>query len=111
MMGLPDSGAALLLVNYDSSNNAHPVRAEKIMSTPATESLAAIPAGAEIEIVQDLLTSARYRDRVGTFRPGGRFRCRQNGAASILLTAASGKTISVGLDEARFIKVRRTFSN
>ena len=81
------------------------------MSTPTTESLAGIPAGAEIEIVQDLLTSGHYRLRFSSLRPGRRFRCRQKGNASILLTAASGKTLSVGVDEARFIKVRRTFNN
>lgn len=81
------------------------------MSTPATESLACIPAGAEIEIVQDLLTSGRYRERFSSLRPGRRFHCRQNGATSILLTSSSGRTVSVGVNEARFVKVRRTFGN
>lgn len=69
-----------------------------------SEGLAGIRAGDEVEIVRFGLSDPFTAQR---FAPGRRWRCRYAGNTIMLLSSQTGQTISVSLDTARFVEVRR----
>jgi hypothetical protein len=71
------------------------------------ESLAGVPAGVELEVVQTLFPGSPALAGERALREGSRWRCRLNGQSVVLLHNRAGRLVSLRRDEARYIRVRR----
>ncbi|HSJ25326.1 MAG TPA: hypothetical protein VK929_11680 [Longimicrobiales bacterium] len=78
-----------------------------IHETEQSESLAGVPVGVEVEVVQALLPGGVSAGGDHALRKGSRWRCRLNGTAIMLLHNRGGRMVSLRRDEARYIQVRR----
>jgi hypothetical protein len=68
-------------------------------------SLAAVRPGEQVEVVRLLTRPAG--DPHHHLRPGRRWSCAYSGSAALLLVGQHGETISVSVDTARYVEVRR----
>jgi hypothetical protein len=68
-------------------------------------SLAAVAQGDEIQIQAILINSVRAYCEALDISVGDTVRCRVAGRAAILLVTPRGRSVSIDVDQARFIKV------
>ena len=77
-----------------------------LQTATQTDRLSALQPGDEFEVVEVLLCAGSLRrDR---FSPGRRWLCLYKGAAVMLLVGRSRETISIPLESAQCVEVRRT---
>jgi hypothetical protein len=80
-------------------------------AVPATagviESLAGVPAGVEVEVVEARLPGGVTTAGEQVLRSGSRWRCRLNGSSFMLLHSRTGRLVGLRRDEARYVQVRR----
>jgi hypothetical protein len=72
---------------------------------PVLSSLAAVEKGDEIHIREILFDGLRAHCEALDMTVGDRVRCRAAGHAAILLVTPRGRSVSLRIDLARFIKV------
>lgn len=96
--------------NAQRDSRSVPVRAPQRATTAPAASLAGVRAGETVVIESILFGSLRELCAHLGLHPGDKTRCHANGPGFLYLEAPDGRTISLELDWARFIAVRRTSS-